>query len=189
MLERFGDPGAILRHQAAELSQVPGVGTARAVRIHAALELGRRGLVRPSADRVVRSPADAWAVLGPGLATLADEELHALYLDRRRRVLARRRLTRGSDAFTVVDARQVYRVAVGMGASAVLLAHNHPSGDPTPSGQDRDVTERVARAGRVLGVPLVDHLVVGGSRYVSLAEEGALPPWTDASPAWTAEPG
>ncbi|MCA9493534.1 MAG: DNA repair protein RadC [Myxococcales bacterium] len=186
LLERFGDAGAMLRHQPGELAAVTGVGLARALRIHAALELARRGLHRTPPDQVVRCPEDAWALLGPALASLGEEELHGLYLDRRRRVLARRRLTRGSDAFTVVDARQVFRVALGVGASAVLLAHNHPSGDPTPSAQDREVTERVARAGRVLGVPLVDHLVVGAGCYTSLAEEGLLPPWSPAPPSWTA---
>jgi DNA repair protein RadC len=98
-----------------------------------------------------------------------------LFLDRRRRLLAHRALTRGSDAFTVVDPRQVFRVAVGCSASAVILAHNHPSGDPTPSRQDEDVTRRVVQAGRTLGIPVLDHLVVAGARYVSLAESGAVP--------------
>lgn len=188
LIERFGDARSLLAHQPTELAAVTGLGVARALRIHAALELARRGLHRTPADQVVRCPEDAWRLLGPALAALGDEELHGLFLDRRRRVVARRRLTRGSDAFTVVDARQVFRVALGVGASAVLLAHNHPSGDPTPSAQDRAVTERVAHAGRVLGVPLVDHLVVGGAAYTSLAEEGLLPPWSEAPPSWTAEP-
>ena len=77
--------------------------------------------------------------------------------------------------------------AVGVGAAAVILAHNHPSGDPTPSQQDREVTERVARAGRVLGVPLLDHLVIGRSTYVSMAARGDLPPEVLPGPGWTAD--
>lgn len=189
VLEHVGGTPALARHQPAELSAVPGIGDARAIRIHAALELARRGLWRTEEGVAVRCAEDAWRVLGPALGALADEELHGLYLDRRRRVLARRRLTRGSDAFTVVDARQIFRVAVGTGAAAVILAHNHPSGDPTPSAQDREVTDRVARAGRMLGVPLLDHLVVGGRAFVSLAEQGALPTWSEPAASWTAEPG
>lgn len=100
--------------------------------------------------------------------------------------MAHRRLTHGSDAFTVVEPRQVFRYAVGLGASAVILAHNHPSGDPTPSAQDREVTTRVARAGALLGLPLLDHLVAGDGAWVSLAAEGLLPTWGPPPPSWTA---
>lgn len=189
LVERFGGLQGVARRQPHELVEVQGVGMARAVRLHAGLEAGRRAVGTAVAEAPVTSPDEAFALLGPPLQALADEELHALYLDRRRRPVARRRLTRGSDGFTVVDPRQVYRVAVGVGASAVILAHNHPSGDPTPSTQDREVTERVARAGRVLGIPLVDHLVVGGGRYTSFAASGDLPAWTPAGPSWTSEPG
>lgn len=169
-----------------ELTRLPGLGLARAVRVHAAVQLGRRSLAAPLRDAAVTTPEAAGALLAPGLRGRADEELHALYLDRRRRPLAQRALTRGSDGFTVVDPRQVYRVAVRLGASGVILAHNHPSGDPTPSAQDIDVTERVARAGRVLGVPLLDHLVVGHT-VVSMAERGLVPGGRSTAPSWTAD--
>ncbi len=107
-----------------------------------------------------------------------------MYLDRRRRPLALRALTRGSDAYTVVDPRQVFRVAVAVGASAVILAHNHPSGDPEPSSQDVRITERLAQAGNVVGVPLVDHLVLGSPEFRSMAEEGHLPEWGPVEPMW-----
>ncbi len=186
LLERFGSVRAIGRHQVAELAGVRGVGTARAVRVLAALELGRRALGPAATAGVVDSPEAAWRALSPHLLGLPEEELHALYLDRRRRPVAHRRLTHGSDAFTVVEPRQVFRYAVGLGASAVILAHNHPSGDPTPSAQDREVTTRVARAGALLGLPLLDHLVAGDGAWVSLAAEGLLPTWGPPPPSWTA---
>ncbi len=189
LIERFGSLRALSRHQAPELAGVRGVGVARAVRVLAALELGRRALAGPAPGGVVDGPEAAYRLLAPRLTGLAEEELHALYLDRRRRVVAHRRLTIGSDAFTVVDPRQVLRPAVGLGAQAVLLAHNHPSGDPTPSAQDREVTTRVARAGALLGVPLLDHLVVGDASWVSLAAEGLLPSYGPPGPTWTAAPG
>lgn len=148
-----------------ELATVSGVGPARAVRLHAALQLGRRSLRSPPRPRPITTPEDAARVLAPLLAGLAHEELHGLYLDRRNRPVAHRTLTRGSDGYTVVDPRQVFRPAVRLGAHGVILAHNHPSGDPTPSAQDREVTRRVRRSGEVLGIALVDHLVIAGDRW------------------------
>ncbi|MBW1878136.1 MAG: DNA repair protein RadC [Deltaproteobacteria bacterium] len=187
LLSHFGGLPALAGAQVADLQRQPGLGLARAVRVHAALELGRRSLHAPGdPSHPIRSPADAHAHLGPALRGRPDEELHALYLDRRHRPRAHRMLTRGSDGFTVVDPRQVFRPAVSLGAFAVVLAHNHPSGDPTPSAQDREVTRRVAAAGRILGIALLDHLVVGDGDYVSLAEQGELPAWDRAQVAGVA---
>ncbi len=186
VLERFGSVDALAQASASEVMEVGGVGPAVAARVLAALAVGRRSLRPPLHAETVGDAASAWRLLGPGLSGLPREELHALYLDRRHRPISRRSLTRGSDAFTVVDPRQVFRPAVALGATAVILAHNHPSGDPTPSAQDRDVTRRVATAGRVLGVALLDHLVVAGGTFTSLAEQGALPRWATSEPAWTA---
>ncbi len=187
VLHRFGDLRGVATASVHELCDVKGLGPARAVRLHAALHAGRRSLVQGELGASVRSPADAFSILSPTLQGLLDEELHALFLDRRRRLLAHRTLTRGSDAFTVVDPRQVFRVAVRCNASAVILAHNHPSGDPTPSLQDHEVTRRVVRAGRTLGIPVLDHLVVAGDRFVSLAELGTVPELgeRDESASWT----
>jgi DNA repair protein RadC len=168
VLDRAGGLCGMVRMEPQEWLDVGGVGAARAVRLHAALELGRRALATRSLGPAVRSSEEAHALLAPSLRGLAEEELHALFLDRRHRPLAHRRLTRGSDALTVVDPRQVFRVAVGVGASAVILAHNHPSGDPTPSPQDHEVTDRVAAAGRILGIPLLDHLIVGRDAYAAI---------------------
>ena len=186
LIDRFGDLGGVLGAEPQQLGDVRGVGMARAVRIHAALQLGRRALGRRVDRPVIRSAGDAHAALEMGLVGLADEELHGLFLDRRRAVLGQRVLTRGCHAFTIVDPRQIFRVALQLGASAVILAHNHPSDDPTPSEQDVDVTARVARAGRVLGVPLLDHLVVARGAWVSLAQRGHLPATTDLGVPWTA---
>lgn len=185
LLDSFGGLSGLARAEPAELLAVPGVGLARAVRLHAALEAGRRA-TRGQAERPdpVRAPDDAVSWLAPALRGLPHEELHALYLDRRHRPLALRCLTRGSDGLTVVDPRQVFRPAVGLGAAAVVLAHNHPSGDPTPSTMDREVTRRTVKAGEVLGVSLIDHLVIGGSDWVSLAAEGVVP--RASAPMWSA---
>lgn len=183
LLEQGGGLQRLARMQPHEWVGIEGVGQARAVRVHAALELARRVSRHDApAEAPVTSAADAFALLGPGLYGLAQEELHALFLDRRHRPMAHRKLTAGSDALTVVEPRQVFRLAIGLGATSVILAHNHPSGDPTPSPEDRAVNERVARVGQVVGVQLLDHLVVGGRSFVSLGNPLAAAP---RPPAWT----
>lgn len=189
LLGTFGSLHAIARVPAASLLQVDGLGHRRALRLQAALEIGRRSLAPPDPTRAISSASDAEAVLGPPLRRLQVEELHALYLDRRRRPRAHRRLTRGTDGYTIVDPRQVFRHAVSTGASAVIMAHNHPSGDVSPSAQDRDVTRRVARAGGILGIPLLDHLVIAGAQdYVSLAAEGIVGEVSGIAPSVLASP-
>ena len=176
LLDRFGDLAALHHAEVPKLEEEAGIGRAGAVRIHAALELGRRALGVPqNPPALIHSADDAVRWLGPRLRGHHEEQLHALFLDRRRGVIAIRTLTSGNDSYTIVDPRQVFRLAFQIRASAVMLAHNHPSGDPTPSQADHDVTRRVARAGLTLGVPLIDHLVFGGDRHISFAERGWLP--------------
>ena len=130
-----------------------------------------------SLDSVV-APEDVYAIVAPLLVGKTCENLVVVALNKRRHLLNAEILTVGSDAFTIVDPRQIFRWALMQGpsgASAIVLAHNHPSGDPTPSAQDKDVTKRISSAGRVLGIQLIDHIVVGGTSFVSLAERGELP--------------
>lgn len=181
VLDELGGLDGLARAPVDRLARVPGLGPVRALRLHAALALGRR-VDRRSAEpppRRIQGPADAWSLLAPLVRDLEAEELHAIYLGPRGQVRAHRCLTRGSDRYTVVDPRQVYRAAIELGVPRVLVAHNHPSGDPCPSGPDIDVTRRLADAGRVLGIQLVDHLVLGRDGYTSLAEEGLLPGWAE----------
>jgi DNA repair protein RadC len=185
-----GNVDALTRSRA--YTQEVGLGPAGKARLLAAAELYRRATYRAMAqDRMLDRPITTASDVVDLLRTMAfgdSENLVGLYLDRRRRFIHGRVLTVGSDAFTVVDPRQIFRPAIEFSASAVILAHNHQSGDPTPSMQDREVTRRTNAAGKVLGVALLDHIVLGsGYRWSSLAEEGALPPWHD-SPGWTAEP-
>jgi DNA repair protein RadC len=184
LLTRFGDVVSIGNAEPAQLAETVGIGTVRAIQLQAGIALGQRANRAPRGVPILCSE-DAFRELGPALGALANEELHGLFLDRRHRVLARRRLTAGTDGFTVVDPRQVFKVAIAVGAAAVVLGHNHPSGDPTPSAQDREVTRRVEAAGKVLGVPLVDHIVVAGPRYATIRCDAG---WDDReAPSWTAE--
>jgi len=184
LLARFDGPSGLAQAPPGALASVLGIGEARAVRVHAACSLGRRANEHPPPLRV-RSPEDAWDFLHPRVVGLQQEELHALYLARGGRLLSCQRLTAGNDCFTIVDPRQVLRPAIALGATGIILAHNHPSGDPTPSEADRDCTRRVASAGRVLGVALLDHLVLGRHHFVSLAGAGVLPAWAEPIPPLT----
>lgn len=155
-----------------ELESVAGVGEATACRVAAALELGRRAAaaeVEPGAP--VRGPDDVFRRMGPRLRDLPQEEFHALLLNTRHKVVREVLVTRGILDASLIHPREVFRPAVAEGAAGVILVHNHPSGDPTPSPEDRAVTRQLGAAGRALGIPVVDHVVVGRGRYVSLSSE------------------
>ncbi|HSG48550.1 MAG TPA: DNA repair protein RadC [Longimicrobiales bacterium] len=152
------------------LESVPGVGRATAARVLASLELGRRGAARGADDdEPIRGPADVFRRMGPRLRDLPQEEFHALLLHTRHRVLREVAVTRGILDASLIHPREVFRVAVMEGAAGVILVHNHPSGDPTPSAEDRAVTRQLRDAGRALGIPVLDHVVVGDGCWRSLA--------------------
>lgn len=176
LLERFQGLDGLARAPVDALTAVPGVGQARAVRVHAACVMARRA--RAVAVSRVAGPHEAWRYLRPRMEGLDHEELFALYLSRSGAVRAARRVSSGGTAYTIVEPRQVLQPAVALGCAAVLLAHNHPSGDPEPSDADLACTHRVAAAAQILDLQLLDHLVIGDGCYVSMAERGVLPGWS-----------
>lgn len=153
------------------LERVPGVGRATASRVLAALELGRRVASDQgeSGDRI-RGPSDVFARMGPRLRDVRQEEFHALLLDSRHRIVREVLVTRGTLDSALIHPREVFRAAVVEGAAGVILVHNHPSGDPSPSAEDRAVTRQLAAAGRAVGIPVLDHVVVGRGVFASLAD-------------------
>lgn len=158
-------------------SSVTGVGEAGRARMIAAAELYRRAANRAGMAAVtpIVTPADAVERF-KALGLLEEENLSVIYLNSRHVAISTRILTRGSTSFTIVDPKQVLRPAIELDATAFVMAHNHPSGDPTPSPQDVDVTKRMAEAGHVLGITLFDHIVIAaGGLYTSLAEKGMMP--------------
>lgn len=176
LLARYG--GSLRRMGRAEpddLRSVHGVGPARAASVAAALELGRRAAAEPArAERRIRAPRDVHRRLGPVLRDRTQEEFWALYLDTQNRVLAERRLTVGLLNTSLVHPREVFAPALAASAASVLLAHNHPSGDPEPSREDVEVTRQLVASGELLGIPVRDHVVLGDGRWVSLMERGVL---------------
>jgi DNA repair protein RadC len=176
VLQRCG--GSLRRLSAqpvAALTSVHGLGTARAVAIHAALELGRR-LAGESRDEgaPLRSPRDVWAAFAPRLEDLPVEEFHVAVLDAQHRLERDITVTRGILNSSLVHPREVFREAIAERAAAIILVHNHPSGDPTPSADDRAITAQLVAAGRLLDIPVADHIVIGRGRYLSFAEGGML---------------
>lgn len=158
----------------ASLETIPGVGRATAARILAALELGRRAASEDEHDTdQVRGPADVFRRMGPRLRDLPQEEFHALLLNTRQRVIREVLVTRGILDASLIHPREVFRPAVAEGAAGVILVHNHPSGDPTPSPEDRAVTRQLVEAGKTLGIPVLDHVVVGRGRWRSVMGDGA----------------
>ena len=159
----------------AQLAQVSGVGVARATAIVAAIELGRR-LATEGRDIGVpfRAPRDVVAAYAPRLEDLAVEEFHVAVLDVQHRLERDILVTRGLLNTSLVHPREVFRAAVAERAAGVVLVHNHPSGDPTPSSEDRAVTGQLAAAGALLGIPVLDHVIIGRGRYVSFSEAGLL---------------
>jgi DNA repair protein RadC len=171
--------GGSLRRMAmqpvAALTSTTGIGMARAVTVHAALELGRRLASEARDDGApVRSPRDVARLFAPRLEDLPVEEFHVAVLDAQHRLERDITVTRGILTSSLVHPREVFREAIAERAAAVILVHNHPSGDPTPSADDRLVTEQLVAAGKLLDIPVHDHVIIGRGRYTSFAEAGLL---------------
>lgn len=159
----------------AALTSVHGFGAARAVAIHAALELGRR-LAAESRDEgaPLRTPRDVWAAYAPRLEDLPVEEFHVAVLDAQHRLERDITVTRGILNSSLVHPREVFREAIAERAAAIILVHNHPSGDPTPSEEDITFTAALAGAAQIVGTPLLDHVIVARRRTASMLELGLL---------------
>jgi DNA repair protein RadC len=165
------DMGALARYPARRLELEFGISKAGAVRLSAAFALGRRVERAARAPRPsLRTPALVHDLLAPDVRGLERETFHALLLDGKHRLQAIRRISEGTLTCSLVHPREVFGPALREGAAALIVAHNHPSGDPEPSAEDVSVTRRLIEVGRLVGVPLVDHVVIGEGRWVSLRE-------------------
>src|SRR4029434_2158529 len=154
---------------------VAGIGRARAAQVIAAIELGRRTLVRDMIERPrLLTRRQVAAYLLPEYGSCAVEQFGILMLDSKNRVLRIKLLSVGSLNSTIVHPREVFREAAAAAAAAIILFHNHPSGDPTPSPDDLALTTRMISAGTIMGIDVVDHLILADQRYFSLVEAGRL---------------
>jgi DNA repair protein RadC len=165
----------LARRPRAELLRFSGVGPTKAGRLIAALELGTRAAreERPPVARI-REPEDVVRLFDNRLRDLQVEEFHLLALDSQSQVLREVLITRGLLNSSLVHPREVFRAAIAEAAAGIIVVHNHPSGDPTPSAEDRAATKQLVSAGRLLDIPLYDHVIIAGDRFVSLASAGLL---------------
>jgi DNA repair protein RadC len=173
LLVRFKGLAGLRRARFEELCEQKGVGPAKAAQIKAAIELGYRLRNENPEDKpVINGPADAAALLDFEMSTLEQEHLRVILLDTRNHVLEMVEVYKGSVNSTQVHVGELFKAAIRRNASAVIVAHNHPSGDPTPSPDDVAVTRAIIQAGKLLDVEVLDHLIIGDGRWISMKERG-----------------
>jgi DNA repair protein RadC len=176
VLEQCGGLHGLTRAAAADLRRIRGVGGARAAQVLAAVELGRRTLVRTHADRPqLNTPRQLASYLLPQHGSSPVEQFGIVLLDTKHRLLQIKLVSTGSLDSTVAHPREVFREAIAGRAAAIVLFHNHPSGDPRPSDDDLALTAQLVDAGQVVGIDVLDHLILADQRYYSFMEAGQLP--------------
>jgi len=163
------------RLSAGEIKKIKGMGEAKAVTIAAALELGRRRKLAEAADNPqIRSSADVFSIFSPLMEDLSHEEFWILFLNRANRVTGRMKISQGGVSGTVTDVRIVMKKAIETLASGLIICHNHPSGNTSPSDSDIRITLKIKEAGALMDIQLLDHIIVAGKDYYSFADNGAL---------------
>ena len=173
LLNKFHGINGLHRAPVKELMEQHAMGEAKAAQIKAAIELGRRLILESPEERPsINSPADAAALVQYEMSALEQEHLRVILLDRRNRVLETVEVYKGSVNSSQVRVGELFKEAVRTNASAIIVVHNHPSGDPTPSPDDVAVTRAIVQAGKLLDVDVLDHMVIGQGKWVSLKERG-----------------
>lgn len=175
LLTEAGGLSGLARLTVHELTQIHGLGNAKAAEIKAALELGRRSVSSdPLARPVVNSPQDIAHLVMEEMRYLDREHFRVVSLSTKNHVLGISPISVGSLNSSLVHPRECFKEAIRRNSNAIILLHNHPSGDPTPSREDMDVTRRLSEGGQILGIEVLDHVIIGDNRYISLKERGIL---------------
>jgi DNA repair protein RadC len=176
LISRFGDLKGVANASLEELTQIRGIGPAKAAQIKGALELSKRlesdGGEKPK--RLLRSPADVAAVMRSKLKGKKKEHFWVICLDTRNRLVNSKQVSIGSLDTSIVHPREVFKEAVSSSAASVIFVHNHPSGDPEPSKEDVELTKRLVQAGQIIGIEVLDHIIVCDSSYLSLKASNLL---------------
>ena len=158
-----------------EMVAIKGIGEVKAIQILAAIELGRRLSQKQNDDKyTVRSPQDAAAYLMPDMTSLNQEHFVVLFLDVKNQIIHKKTIFIGGLNASIVHPREIFREAVKRSAASIICAHNHPSGVPTPSPEDIEVTKRIQEAGYIIGIELLDHVIIGDHQFISLKEKGFI---------------
>jgi len=175
LLEQAGSLNAVGQLSAKELQAVKGIGPAKAAQIKAAIELGKRIAAKPLSTRLkILSSKDVFVHYHPYLRELKKEVFLAVLLDGKNRMIREVLISQGSLTVNIVHPREVFNPAIRDSAAAIVVVHNHPSGDPQPSPEDRDLTKRLVATGEILGIKILDHIVVGDESYYSFADRQLL---------------
>jgi DNA repair protein RadC len=173
LLNEFGGLPGIHRMSFDELCQQHGMGVAKAAQIKAAIELGSRMAQQSQGEHpTIHSPGDAAELVRYAMTALEQEVLKVLLLDTRNHVLRIQEVYQGSLNMSLVRVGEVFKQAIRQNAASIIVVHNHPSGDPTPSPEDVALTRAIVQAGKLLDIDVLDHLVIGGGKFVSLKEKG-----------------
>ena len=175
LLERAGGIDGLARAREDDLMRVSGIGAARSAQVRAAVELGRRTLTRAGRQRVqITAPRVVAELLLPLYGDRAVEQFGVVLLDTKHRVMRTTVVTIGTLDASIVHPRDIFREAIAAGAAAIVVFHNHPSGDPEPSDEDVILTHRLVAAGVLMGIDVLDHVILAGVRYHSMKERGSI---------------
>lgn len=175
ILKQCGSLRNLLDMSMEELTSISGIGPAKALQLRAGIELGRRITKSRLGDAAtVRKPQDAADIVMEELRYLKKEHFVCLFLNTKNHIIARETLSMGTLNASLVHPREVFRAAIKYNSASIICAHNHPSGDPSPSPEDISLTKRLADAGQLVGIEVLDHLVIGDGQFVSLKEQGYL---------------
>ena len=169
------DLNSLAKCKLEDLTSFSGVGPSKAVTLMATMELGkRRQMATIKSKPKIQSSREAYDIIGPTLQDLAVEEFWIILLNSAGRLVSRECISRGGINSTVVDSRIIFKRAIAQGATSIILIHNHPSGKTTPSSQDISLTKNLVASGKILGIPISDHLIIGDRDYYSFCDEGKL---------------
>jgi DNA repair protein RadC len=175
IMAKFGGLREIVEADVNELTNLPGIGLTKATQIQAAIELGRRTTRTKREDLVViRSPQDVSNLLMDRMRFQTKEHFLTLHLDTKNQVIGEDTVSIGSLNASIVHPREIFKPVLKRSAASIICVHNHPSGDPTPSREDIDVTKRIVEAGKLLGIDVLDHIILGDHRFISMKEQGLM---------------
>lgn len=173
VLSHFGNLRMLKEATLEELTKINGIGPAKAIQLLTSIELGRRIVSTTAEERyVIRSPEDGANYVMEEMRFLRQEHFVCLYLNTKNQVIHKQTVFIGSLNSSIVHPREVFREALRRSAASIICLHNHPSGDPTPSREDIEVTKRLSECGKLIGIEVLDHIIIGDKRYVSLKEKG-----------------
>jgi DNA repair protein RadC len=174
ILKRHGGLCGLSAAGLREIALSRGIGFTKAVRIQTAFELGRRVITRPADSRQMNSPDAVWELLLPHMACLQREEFRVLILNNKNKLLKNMMISVGTVSEAIVHPREVFRDAIRESGAAVIIAHNHPTGELNPSNEDITTTKRLVEAGKIVGIPVLDHVIITNVSYFSFKEGGYL---------------